>query len=89
MISTFKTLEQLTDQHIADPQVGDLFHEMYSYWVKVIARDGDTLTVNCSADGKLTMTVSKFQGRYAYKSIPGYSIMFYDRTAARKDESAA
>lgn len=76
-----------TEQAFADPQVGDRFHEMYSYWIYIVARVGKWVCIMeahppCTLpnDGKVSWsTVSEFQNRFAYKSIPGYCVRLSDR----------
>ena len=82
-------LELETYIHMKDPQPGDRFHEMYSYYVHVVERNGDKVTIeeyfppaNIPTDAKIkTMTVKEFDQYYAYKSIPGYSIKYIDNDA--------
>lgn len=82
-----KDAKALTAAAFDDPQIGDLFTEMLAYWVYVVARDGDTVTtMEASApctfprDGKIKIgTVAEFKDRFAYKTIPGYSVRLYSR----------
>jgi len=55
--------KKLTLQALQDPQPGDRFHEMYSYWIYVVHRDGEEVwyceaNPPCSfpTDAKLTKT---------------------------------
>ena len=58
-----RDVKVLTLQALRDPQPGDRFHEMYSYWVYVVRRDGNEVWY-CEAnppckfpqDAKLTKT---------------------------------
>lgn len=73
-------LQQLTNDHMANPQVGDMFQEMYSFWVKVVERSNDqvkTLEGNDTLIKQWSGTVEEFQKRFAYGSIPGYSLSLY------------
>ena len=77
-------LEQLTAEHMDDPKVGDMFHEMYSFWVKVNGRMGDkvfTREGNSRLDSQWEGTVDEFKKRFAYGSIPGYSVSLYTKPA--------
>ena len=40
----YERQQRLTLEALADPQVGDRFHEMYSYWLYVVAVEGDEVT---------------------------------------------
>lgn len=78
-----------TDEAFADPQVGDRFTEMLSFWVYVIARDDESFGVAwielhppCDApkDGKSYVgSVDAFRQRFAYGSRPGYWVHLHDR----------
>ena len=68
----------------ADPQVGDSFHEMYSFRMFVIAvePDGRVATMTASPpctlprDGKVEIYESHdaYRSHFAYNGIPGYWI---------------
>lgn len=77
-----------TDQRMSDPQTGDLFHEMYSFWVWVEKRDGDKVITHEKVGSIwrqiIHETVADFQKAYAYGSIPGYSVMYYGNRDLRK-----
>lgn len=68
------------EQIIADPQVGDRFHEMYHFYGYVVARSGDsvaimTASVPCAfpEDGELAHhTVGSLREYLSYNGIPGY-----------------
>lgn len=73
--------EVVTAERMADPHVGDRFHEMYTYWVEVVYRDHDWI-VGCEREGRLTLyTPDEFRQRHAYGSIPGYWVRYYDNQA--------
>ena len=79
MTSPFPDNKAETMAAINDPQVGDLFHEQYSFYLYVVARDGDMVTTMEASppctfpdDGKVhVQTVSAFIQRVSYESIPG------------------
>ena len=70
-----------------DPQVGDRFSEMLSFWVYVIHRDGDLVTtiegsppVSFPQQGTVvTYTVKEMKERFGYGVIGGYWILLHDR----------
>lgn len=71
---------EMTAQMLADPQVGDRFTEMYSFWLYIIGRSGEWVTTMegsppCTfpQDGIVrTQTVEELHKRLAYGSIPGF-----------------
>ena len=79
--------KEATERALADPQVGDRFHEMYSFWLYVIRRDGDIVTTmevsppaTLPDDGKVRIqTVTELRERLAYGNIPGYWVRLRDR----------
>lgn len=81
--------KRATAEAFWDPQVGDRFDEMYSYWVYVVGRDGDTVTTleagaPCSfPDGETIKawrgSIDEFSDRFAYGSIIGFSIYLNSR----------
>jgi len=90
---TDENLETLTAEHMANPQPGDEFHEMFTLWVMVYARDGEKITVHeavgpCVLPKDATVrvfdTVKDFQNAYAYHSIDGYWIMFNKNGSYRR-----
>lgn len=81
-----------TSLHMENPQFGDRFHEMYSFWVHVIKRDGDKISVReyhppCAVpvDGKRRdfESIEAFKTAYAY-STPGlgYTVLYSDNKAS-------
>lgn len=80
----FKEEDKKTATAFDNPQVGDRFTEMYSFWLYVVGRKEDKVaTLEASPpctfpeDGKLKIqTVEEFKKRFAYGSIDGYSLRF-------------
>ena len=79
--------DRVTEDALADPRVGDRFHEMHSFWLYVVRRDGDIVTtmegsppMTLPDDGKVRVqTVAELRGRLAYGNIPGYWVRLRDR----------
>lgn len=81
--SDWKERKQWTDEIFNDPQPGDELSEMFSYWLFIIARSGDEVTV-IEAWGptddivrdfpQRKTTVSELRKKYAYGTMPGYSL---------------
>jgi hypothetical protein len=88
-VTSFADTNKLaTIQAFDDPQVGDRFHEMLSYWVYVVARDGERITVMdaippCSLpkDGRAIGydTLEAFRAAFRYPTNPGYWVRLADR----------
>lgn len=82
---------QETEQHFSDPQIGDRFHEMYSFWVHVVGRSGERIAVReysppCEVpqDGKLRLfdSIEQFKAAYGYRSeTDGYWVMYCNNRA--------
>lgn len=75
-----------TEIAMDDPQVGDLYSEMFSFYLYVVERDGDkVVTMEGSPpcefpnDKVKAQTVEELKARFAYGSIPGYSIKLLGR----------
>ncbi len=89
MFDTANTAERnaATAEAMNDPQVGDRFHEMYSFFVYVVFREKDKIvTLEASPpctlpeDGTLkSQTVQQFQERFSYGTIDGYWVSLCDR----------
>lgn len=62
-------MEAATEQAMQEPQVGDRFHEMFTYWVYVVDLGVESVTVIVGGGHP-----SRFRRAYAYGSIPGYSV---------------
>jgi hypothetical protein len=70
-----------------NPQTGDRFQEMYSFWVYVVDRKGNYVTTMeasppCSFpdDGKVNhYSLAGFRERFSYGSIPGYWVALAGR----------
>jgi hypothetical protein len=81
--------DDVTAAAFADPQPGDMFHEMCSFWVVVVAVEprgriavltspgGHTLP----QDGKLTVYRSHdaYRAAWSYGTIPGYTVRLSKR----------
>jgi hypothetical protein len=84
---TGDTTTEATREAFNDPQPGDQFTEMFAFYVFVLRRDGNLVTfLEASAgqtvpnDGKVfVQTLSDFKAKYAYGSIPNYSIDLINR----------
>ena len=81
-----------TDQAMNEPKVGDVFTEMYAFWMYVIGRDGErVITAEGSASDKEKVvfprdsevvvypTVDDFKFRFAYGNTEGYWIRLHTR----------
>lgn len=76
-----------TDEAVNDPRPGDRYHEMFSFWLYVVAVDGDSVVTmeawppcEFPKDGKLRIqTRAEFKQRLSYRTIPGYWVMLADR----------
>lgn len=76
-----------TAKAMNDPQPGDRFTEMYAFYVYVLECEGNQVTfMECNPpcdvpkDGKVgTISLSLWRKRYAYGSIPGYSVRLCER----------
>lgn len=83
----FSEMEKQTLEALDNPQVGDRFHEMFSFWVYVVAVDDNSVTtiegsppVMFPDEGKVRVqTEEKFKERFLYKTIPGAWITLADR----------
>lgn len=80
--------QQRTREAMEDPRPGDRYQEMYSFWVYVVAVEGERVaTLEASPpctvprDGKLREfeTREAFRAAYSYGSIPGYWVTLADR----------
>lgn len=80
MATEFPRNDDGTAAAMADPQIGDRFTEMGTFWIYVVAREGARLwTVEANSpcqlprDGKLReMNVCDFRQRFRYAKLPGY-----------------
>ena len=77
-----------TDVAMRDPQVGDAFTEMMSYWVYVVAVDGDTVewldgnppcTFPTIGVTRHISSKEEFRARFAYECVDGYWITLMHR----------
>jgi hypothetical protein len=79
--------DEKTKEAFTDPQVGDRFTEMYSFWMYIIGRRGNkVITMEGSPpitfpEGATmhTYTLEEFNTRFSYGSIDGYWVTLVDR----------
>lgn len=72
--------EKEIEQIMADPQAGDRFQEMYSFWGYVVHRDGDNVVIMTASppctfpqDAKvMKCTVAEMRTYFSYDSADGY-----------------
>lgn len=79
---TFKKLpgEDEINQIMSDPQPGDWFQEMYSYWGYVVHRDGDNVVIMSASppctfpqDARvMKCTLAQMRTYFAYDSEDGH-----------------
>jgi hypothetical protein len=84
-----KDNDAATEAAFADPQVGDAFHEMYTFRMFVIGVEPGgrvavlTVTPPCTLPNDGTLKVYESHGAYrsafAYRSMPGYWIRLDER----------
>jgi hypothetical protein len=75
----YAELVQRSKEALGDPQPGDCWHEMFSWWLFVTSRDGDLMTTlelnppgTFPDDGKFwSGSVEEFKKRMSYGTIPG------------------
>lgn len=77
------TTDAATMQHMDQPQVGDVFHETYSFRVQVLSVADHVVTVRESwSDGTSRVRafepLTAFRAAYSYQSIPGYWVRYRD-----------
>lgn len=83
----FDELKQKTNEAMLDPQPGDRFNEMYSFWVYVVFRSGNFVAtlegsppVTFPTEGKLrTYTLDGFRSRFGYGTRVGCWVYLTDR----------
>lgn len=83
----YKEMVVKTAEAMFNPQVGDRFHEFFSFWVYVLKRTDREITImeasspcELPKDGKVWKgSIEQFRVRYAYKGILGYSVLLCDR----------
>lgn len=77
-----------THEAFLDPQIGDRFEEMYTFWLFVVYRGNDTIaTLEGSApvtfpkEGKLRVyrSLEEFRERFSYDYFQGYWVNLVDR----------
>jgi hypothetical protein len=77
-----------TDKAMRNPKAGDRFHEFFSYWVIVLSAEPDGGAVRAleflGEHGNYRVlecrTAEAFRQKFAYGSIPGYSVHYSDST---------
>jgi hypothetical protein len=89
-----------TERHMAALEVGDMFHEMFSFWIIIeeLPADGRVVAVHSGKylEEQSTFewipqeypTAAAFRHAQSYKSIPGYTVMWarnYVKDRAAKD----
>lgn len=88
MIDGAVPLKDGTEEAFSDPQPGDVFQEMYSFWVVVVYVDSDHVVVmegippcTMPQDGHLRgfETHDDYRKHYSYKSIDGYVVRLSKR----------
>ena len=83
----FGARDNKTEQAMNEPRPGDVFSEMYAFYVYVLERHGDLVVFmeanppcTLPVDGKIgTLPLDEFKSRYAYETIPGYSVRLFSR----------
>lgn len=91
----FDKLKKWTLEALADPQPGDLFEEHYTYWARVLKRDGEDVKAQWTTveNGERVwteprwMTVSEFEKRHLYGNIPGAWVYLCERAAQTEESS--
>lgn len=83
-------MDNVTEQAMADPQIGDRFQEMMTHWVYVCDRTKDDIitTVEGSGNGigfpvnakvRQYESIHVFQTKFRFITQPGYYIALHDR----------
>lgn len=91
-MTMWEEMKAATAEHMAHPRIGDRFHEMYSYWVHVVAVEPQ-IVVECYSPPvqqpkkRTFATVEDFKRAYAYGSIPGYTVQYCDNLLESPDGS--
>ena len=72
-----------TLEHFIKPQVGDQFHEMFSFWVQVIAIEDGVITVeeyagNMPARTRVFANWQAWHDAYSYKSMDKPFVRYRD-----------
>lgn len=76
-------MKAATAEHMEHPRVGDRFHEMYSFWVHVVAVE-PRIEIECYTatpkppEKRTYATVDDFKRAWSYGSIPGYTVQYCD-----------
>lgn len=72
-------MKELTRRAMANPEVGDTFSEMLSYWVHVVKRTPRRVGYFETLKGEWKyrcVSPETFEKRFRYDTIPGYWISF-------------
>lgn len=83
----FDEVDRKTNEAMLEPQVGDRFTEMYTFWVYVVFKSGNFIAtlegnppITFPDEGKLkTYTPDEFRGRFAYGTKAGCWVRLVDR----------
>lgn len=81
---------------LADPQPGDVFEEMLSYWCEVVGRSGDQVQVRWTTVEKGErcwteanwMPLRDFERRHLYGTIPGSWVSLHQRAEPMPEYSS-
>lgn len=88
MTATFEEMKQATVAALQAPAKGDLFHEMYSFWVAVLHAEGNVVTYVTKAGGLrgegayelFASTLDEFRARFSYSTPSlGYWVLLQAR----------
>lgn len=80
---TIQERKRLTSATMSNPQPGDVFREAFSFWVRVVGREGDAVLTEevspaCPCNKtKRYDTVEDFKRQFAYQSIDGYWVVYH------------
>lgn len=75
--------KRLTAARMEDPRPGDRFHEMASFWVEVVYRDGPWVVWwDSNSDLNRAGLVAEFRERFSLGSGPGYYVLYLDGRAS-------
>ncbi len=80
-------MAEATVEAMDDPQAGDRFSEMLSFYVYVVHREGDRVVtmegsppITFPHEGKIRhCTVAEMKERFSYSGLPDYSVRLVDR----------
>lgn len=83
-------METVTEQAMANPQIGDRFQEMFTHWVYVCDRTKEDIITTVEGQGngmgfpqdakvRQYKSVAAFQEKFRFITMPGYCIALHDR----------